>query len=112
LRPERRTEAELDAGKCEQLRPKLAGEDRISVAHNRARETVKADDLVEEDSSDGRRSVGVADRDEVSIFGEAVDYGEDDRFSTNTREVLDEVHGDVRPNQTQDVERLQQAFWM
>jgi len=40
LRPECRAEAELDTSECEKLRPELAGEDRVSIAHNRARETV------------------------------------------------------------------------
>ena len=106
LRPERRAEAELDAGKCEELHPELAREDRVPIAHNRARETMEPYDLVEEDPGDGCSSVGVADRNEVGVFGEAVDDGEDDRFPANVREALDEVHGDVRPDRARDVEGL------
>ena len=106
---ERRAETQFDAGEGEQLRPKLAGEHRISVAHNGAREAVKPDDLVEEDPGDGHGGVGVADHDEVHVLGEPVDDGEDDQFPANVRETLDEVHGYIRPHRARNVEGLQKS---
>lgn len=61
--------AELDIGQAEELRPQFVGEDWIPVAHNRSWDVVKAHHMIEEGSSDGHGSVGVAEHDEVCILG-------------------------------------------
>ena len=70
---ERRTEAELDAGQLEELLPKGAGEHGIPVTHNGARDSMEANNLIEERPCNGGRRVGVPKRDEVRILGEAID---------------------------------------
>ena len=55
---------------------------------------------------------GWASANEVGIFAESVDHGEDDRVAPHARKCLDEVDGDVRPHtlwywQREEVGQLQ-----
>jgi hypothetical protein len=59
---------------------------------------MKADNVGEESLSDGLGGVRVSKRDEVGIFAEPVNHGEDDRLAPHARDRLDEVDGDVRPH--------------
>jgi hypothetical protein len=59
---------------------------------------MKTDDVDEESLGDGLGGVRVSERDEVGIFAEPVDHGENDRRAPHARERLDEVDGDVRPH--------------
>jgi hypothetical protein len=54
----------------------------------------------------------VAERNEVSVLGEAIDHREDDRFAAHLRQPLDEVHGDVGPHLGRHLEGLQQPRWL
>jgi hypothetical protein len=56
---------------------------------------MKTDDVGEESLGDGLGGVRVSERDEVGIFAEPVDHGEDDRLAPHARERLNEVNGDV-----------------
>lgn len=64
---------------------------------------------LKEGVGDGRGGLGVADGDEVSIFGEAADDGEDDGFPVDFGQGLDENHRDVGPHLGQHVEGLKEA---
>jgi hypothetical protein len=68
---ERRAGAELGAGEVEQLRPHVAGEDGTPIAHDRRRDAMEPNDATEECLGDGRRRIGVAESDEVVVFGES-----------------------------------------
>jgi hypothetical protein len=46
---------------------------------------------------------------EVCIFGEVDDNSENDRFSMDLRETLDEVYGDVGPHFRQHVKQLNET---
>ena len=70
---------------------------------------MKPDIAVKEGTSDGRRGVGVAERDEVRVLGEAIDDGEDDRLAADLGQPLDKVHGDVNPHLGWHGQGLQQA---
>jgi hypothetical protein len=59
---------------------------------------MKTDDVSEESLGDGLGGVRVSERDEVGIFAEPVDHGEDDRLAPHARERLNEVNGDVWPH--------------
>ena len=59
---------------------------------------METNDTVEEGTGHGCSSVGMAERDEVSILGEAIDHHENDRFAAHLGEALDEVHGDICPD--------------
>lgn len=74
LRVEGRVEDEPDTREIEQLCPEGAGEYRIPVAHYGTRQFMEANDLVEEGLGDGRRAIGVAEGDEMSILREAIDH--------------------------------------
>ena len=75
---ERCAHAELDARHLEEVAPHVPGEHRVPITNDGRREPVKTDNAVEEGTGDRRRGVGVAERDEVRVLGEAVDDGEDD----------------------------------
>jgi hypothetical protein len=93
-----RREIELHADQVKELLLKIAGEDRVTITHDGAQDPVEPHDLVEERLGDCCGSVRVRQGDEVYRFGELVHHGEDDRLPIDTREPLDEVHGDVGPD--------------
>jgi hypothetical protein len=59
---------------------------------------VETDDVVEEGPCHGDHRVWMSKGDQVGIFGETVDDGEDGRFPPCARKAFDKIHGDVRPN--------------
>lgn len=69
----------------------------------------RPDHTVEEGTRDGCGGVRVAKRNEVRVFGEAVDHSEDDKLAADFPEALDEVHRNIRPHLSWNVEGLQQA---
>jgi hypothetical protein len=56
---------------------------------------MKANHLSEESLRHRFRRVRVRQRDEVAVFAEAVNDGEDDRLAIHPRQRLDEVDADV-----------------
>uniref|UniRef100_A0A0A8YTK9 Uncharacterized protein n=1 Tax=Arundo donax TaxID=35708 RepID=A0A0A8YTK9_ARUDO len=98
LWPEGGAEAKLDSGHREELRPKRAGEDRVTVAHDRAWQTVETHDVVEERLGDRQCCVWMAEGNEVRHLGEAIHDGQYHGFATDLGKPFDEVHGDVGPN--------------
>lgn len=70
----------------------MPGKDRVPVTHNRERKPMKANNAFEESLDDGRGSVGLAERDEVSVLGEAIDHSEDDGLAADLGQPLDEIH--------------------
>ena len=109
---ESRTTQELYTSKLEQFLPKAAGEDRVTIAHNRTRKAMKPDDVLEESSSHRLCGVGVTQGDEMSHLGEAVNDGQDDRLATDPREPFHEVHGDVAPNLRWHRQGLEKTSWV
>ena len=93
-----RTQAQFYARHLKKIAPDMTSEHRVTVAGDRRGKPVEADDTVEEGPGHGRRRVGMTERDEVSILGEAVDHRENDRLAAHLGEALDEVHGDIRPD--------------
>lgn len=71
-------------------------------------EAVEANDAVEEGPSNRSCCVGVTERNEVGVLGEAVNNGEDDGFVADLGQPLDEVHADVRPHLRRNFQWLQQ----
>jgi hypothetical protein len=69
---------------------------------------MEADNLLEGGSDNGCGGVGVAQGDEMRIFGEAIDHRQDHGFPTRLRKSLNEVHGDVLPDRSGNVERLKE----
>ena len=112
MRVERRTEAELDTGELEQFRPECAGEDRIPITDDGARNAMEPHDLVEEGARHRSRGVRVPQHNEMRIFGEAVDDGEDDRLAADVREAFHEVEGNVLPHRRGHGQWLKQAGGM
>jgi hypothetical protein len=88
-------ELKLDTGQCEQLPLKLPSEQRVSVIHYGDGHAMEVHYHVEEGPCDDCDDVGVPDRDEVCILGEAVDDGDDHRLAVGAREPFDEIHGHV-----------------
>lgn len=78
LRMERCAHAQGDARHLEEVMPHMAGADRIPVADDRRREAVEPYNAVEERPGDRDGGVGVAERDEVGVLGEAIDHRQDD----------------------------------
>ena len=67
---------------------------------------MEAHDAVEEGTGDRSSGVGVAERDEMRILGEAIDHREDDRFAIDLGQALDKIHRNVGPNLGRHVEGL------
>jgi hypothetical protein len=70
---------------------------------------MKMDDVGEESLGDELGGVHVSEWDEVGIFAEPVDHGEDDRLAPHARERLDEVDGDIRPHTLRYWQRKKEA---
>jgi hypothetical protein len=70
---------------------------------------MEADDLLKEGRGDGRGGVGVAQCDEVRIFGEAIDHCQDYQFPVRLQKSFNEVHGSVLPYHCGNVEWLEEA---
>jgi hypothetical protein len=104
---ERFAETQRHSSKGKKLTPERAREHWITVAHDGTREPVEAHNVVEEGLNDGDSGVGVGKGDEVRVLGEAVDDGEHHGLAPDARKSLDEVHGDVRPYRTWNLQRLQ-----
>jgi hypothetical protein len=103
---ERRAIAQRGTAETDKFLPHCVGEDRVLTADDRCENSMEADNLPKEGRNDGCGSVGVAHRDEVHVFGEPIDHGQDNRFPARLRESLDEVHGYVLPHRSGNVERL------
>jgi len=73
---------------------------------------VEAHNLVEEGTRHRGRRVGVAEGDEVRIFGEPVDDGEDDRLAADARESFHEVECDILPYRCGHRKRLEETGGM
>lgn len=71
---------------------------RVPIAADRQREPVQANNAVEEGTSDGSNSVGVAKGDEVGVLGETVHRSQVDGLARDLGQPLDEVRQDVGPN--------------
>jgi hypothetical protein len=84
-------ESKLHTDQCEQLPPKSLSEHQVSVAHYGVGHAMETHYHVEEGPCDGRGGVGVPDRDEACIHGEAIDDGDDQRLVIDAREHLVEV---------------------
>ena len=112
LRVKCRAEAKLDAREVEQLRPECAGEDGVPIADDGTWNAVEAHNLVEEGTRHRGRRVGVAEGDEVRIFGEPVDDGEDDRLAADARESFHEVECDILPYRCGHRKRLEETGGM
>ena len=67
---------------------------------------MKTNDALEEGTGHGRGSIRMPQRDEVGILGEAVDHSENGGLAAHLGKALDEVHGDIRPNLRQHLQRL------
>jgi hypothetical protein len=70
---------------------------------------MKTDDVGEESLGDGLDGVRVSEWDEVGIFAELVNHGEDDRLAPHARERHNEVDGDVRPHTLRYWQREKEA---
>lgn len=70
---------------------------------------MKTDDVGEESLGNGLSGVRVGERNEVGIFAEPVDHGEDDRLAPHARKCLDEVDGDVQQHTLWDWQREKEA---
>ena len=64
---------------------------------------MEANNGVNERLGDRGGGVGVAQRDEVSVLGEAVHHGEDDPFTVNLGKAFDEVKRYVGPHLREDL---------
>jgi len=85
----------------------MAGEHGIPIADDRRRKPVQPDDAVKEGTCHHSRCIGVAECNEVRIFGEAIDHREDDRFATDLWQAFNEVHRNICPHLGQNSEGLQ-----
>jgi hypothetical protein len=81
LRVKRCAHAKLNPCRAEQVAPHVAYEHGVPITNDGHRETVQANDAVEERPGDGRRCVRVAQREEVGVLREPVDDREDHRFA-------------------------------
>jgi hypothetical protein len=97
LWPERRTETKLDASEVEQLRPQVAGEDRIPITDNGARKTVKAHNVVKECLCHSESGIWVTQWYEMSHLRETIHHSEDDTLPAHPGKSFDKIHGYVAP---------------
>ena len=55
-------------------------------------------------------SVGVAQRDEMSMLGEPINHDQYDALAMDAREAFDEIKRDVRPDLGRHIEGLEQTY--
>jgi len=103
---EGRAHAQRDACHLEEVTPDVPSKQYVVIADNGRAKLVEPDDTVEESSSNGGDRVGMAKRNKMRVLGEAIDHRENDRLTTNLWEVLNEVHGDIRPHLGRHLQRL------
>ena len=63
-----------NARHLKKVAPNMTSKLWIPVADNRRRKPMQADNAVEEGAGDRSSGVGVAERDEVRVLGEAIDH--------------------------------------
>jgi hypothetical protein len=102
----------LDVRQCKELRPELAGEHRVLVAHNGVRNPVEPDNCVEECPGDRCGHIWMSQCDEVGGFQKPVDDSQNDRLPVDVGESFDEVHRDIHPNHRRYAQWLQEASGM
>ena len=74
LRMKRHTQAKLHTCKLKQIAPQIAGEDWVAITDNGVGEAVEAHNAVKEGVRHRGSRVGVADGDEVRIFGKPINH--------------------------------------
>jgi hypothetical protein len=99
---EHRRHVEPDAGDREELCPELAGENQVTDDAV-AGDVVEANDGVEEGTGDHHPDVRVRQQNDVGHLREPVDHGEDHQLAVDTRQPLDEVHGQIGPHRARQV---------
>jgi len=82
---ERGGHVQLRAQQAHQFTPERGGEDRVVVRHQGLRDAVKANNVGEERLGDRLGGVRVCEWNEVAVFAEAINHGQDDRLPANTR---------------------------
>ena len=95
---EHRAHPQLDVGQLEDVPLDVAHGHWVTIAHDGGWEPMKADNGIEEGLRDHGRNVGVAQLDEVSMFGEVVHHFQDDAFVIDTRYAFNEIERNVGPN--------------
>ncbi|XP_021309766.1 uncharacterized protein LOC8080735 isoform X3 [Sorghum bicolor] len=106
---ERRRHLQLCAAQTQQLPLEVGGEHRVTVGDDGLRDAVQPHDVGEESLGHCLGRVWVRQGQEVGVLAEAVDDRQDDGLALDTRQRLDEVHGDVRPNTLRNRKGQQQA---
>ena len=109
---ERRRHVELGASEAHELLPQDGSEHQVLIQDDGLRDTVQAHDVGEERLHHGLSRVGMRQWNKMAVLTVTVDNGEDDRFSPDTGQRLNEVHPDVGPNQHRHQEGMEQASWM
>jgi hypothetical protein len=104
-----RGQLQLYSGHGEELRPKFAGEDGISVADYGAWNHVEPHNVVKERPHHRRRRAGVPERNEMCIRGEAVDDRQHNGLAIDVGETFHEVHHHVSPHRRWNIEGLEEA---
>ena len=89
---------QLGAHKPHQLATKQRSKHWVTVGDDRLRHAVQVHDVVEERLGHGLGGVRVRQGDEVAIFAEAVDDGEDYRLVVHPRQGFHEIEADVGPD--------------
>jgi hypothetical protein len=89
---------QLGAHQSHQLAPKQRGEHRVALGDNGLRHAVQAHDVNEERLGHGVDGVWMRQGDEVTIFAEAVNDGEDHRFAVHPRQSFHEIEANVGPD--------------
>ena len=73
---------------------------------------MQVNNSIEESLCDGRSGVGMTERSEVRVLGEAVNHGENDTLPMHARKFLNEIHGDVGPDLGGHLKRLKKTCRM
>ena len=75
----------------------MIGESRITIRDNGRRHSMKMKDLVQENLSNGRGCIGMAESTKMTIFGEAMNHNQNHTVPSIFREPVNEIHRNICP---------------
>lgn len=92
--------------------PKVTSENRAAIVDDALRDTMEANDVIQEDTSHQSCTLRVRQWNEVGVLGRPVNHQKNVQFAVDVWKAFNEIHQVVHPNLMWNCKRLKQAIRM
>ncbi|KAK8936091.1 hypothetical protein KSP39_PZI012966 [Platanthera zijinensis] len=98
LRMVSRAEAQGGPLQTKEFPPKIANKSGIAIQDDCPRDAMKPNNLASEKSNNRLAGMGMAQGEEMSVFGQLINHHQNDRLALRSRQAINEIHGHCIPN--------------